>query len=316
MTTAHWTQAEIGVLTRTVASTPSVHGTMPWELEMHGDHAELYERQTRALAYHDPTGRDRLLSCGAALANLVAGVRLLGWVPEVRVFPDLERPDLVARVSAVGRDSVSEHEVARFWAILHRHSYRRPFAGTPVAPTEVAAAVNAIGADGVRAHLVSQEQCADLAKLFCYAANVLRSDAGYQRELAAWTAPSGADGLAPGVPGADTLPWAGLVRASTRLPDAEKLADRLRQEVLLIFVTEGDEATDHIAAGAAAERSWLTALTNGLVGSVITQPLRLSEVRHGVMDQLGLNGYPQLVLRLGHPVLVNPEESSAAAPAY
>lgn len=45
------------------------------------------------------------------------------------------------------------------------------------------------------------------------------------------------------------------------------------------------------------QRTWLTAITAGLVASVHTQALHLHEIRAGLIEQLGLSGYRQLIMR-------------------
>jgi hypothetical protein len=48
------------------------------------------------------------------------------------------------------------------------------------------------------------------------------------------------------------------------------------------------------------------------VGSVLTQPLHLHEVRAGLIERLGLAGFPQLLLRLGYPVTATPATAGIA----
>jgi hypothetical protein len=57
---------------------------------------------------------------------------------------------------------------------------------------------------------------------------------------------------------------------------------------------------DHVRAGMATEQTWLAATDSGLVGSVLTQPFQLHEVRAGLVESLTLSGFPQLLFRFGH----------------
>lgn len=301
-----WTRAEVGVLVRAVGNAPSVHDTMPWVLETHGRVAEVYERIDRTLPYHDPTGRDRLISCGTALTNLILAVRSLGWLDRVELFPEVERPDLVARVTATTWSAATATELALYWAMFRRRSYRRPFTAEPVADSVVETVMKAGTAEGVTVHRVVAKQCPPLAGLLGYAADVLRADRAYQRELEAWTARYSRhvgteDSIVAGTPEHDTLPWAGLVRATTSRPDAPTLARRLAGELIFVVTTAGDTDLDHLRAGIAMQRCWLAGVADGLAGAVITQPLHLDEVRMGLIDRLDLPGYPQLMLRLGYP---------------
>lgn len=304
-----WTRAEIGVLVRAVGNAPSVHDTMPWVLEAKADVAELHERIDRGLPRHDPSGRDRLISCGAALTNLVLAVRSLGWRERVKLLPDAARPDLIARVTASVGEPASPRELALYWAMFRRRSYRRPFTADGVDEETVRGLVAAGAAEGVTPRPLSESDCGTVAGLLGYAAEVLRADRGYQRELESWTARyaghvGAEDSVVAGAPENDTLPWAGLVRCSTRLPDAPTLARRMAAELVLVITTDGDGMRDHIRAGMALQRIWLAAVAEGLAGAVITQPLHLDEVRTGLIDRLDLPGYPQALLRIGHPAAV------------
>jgi hypothetical protein len=88
-----WTLGEKNVIVTAAATAPSVHNTQPWVLELHDEgRAELYVRLERALPHHDPLGRDRLISCGAALQHVLLAMRVLGWVPETTLFPRLTGP--------------------------------------------------------------------------------------------------------------------------------------------------------------------------------------------------------------------------------
>lgn len=301
-----WTRTEVGVLVRAVGNAPSVHDTMPWVLETHDNRAELYERADRRLPRHDPTGRDRLISCGAALTNLRLAVRSLGRLDQVELLPDPGRPDLIACVNASVRQPATEVELAWYWAMFRRRSHRRPFTDEPVGDCEIQNIIDAGSGDGVRLHRVKVDDCVPVVGLLGYAAEVLRADRGLQRELEAWTSRYGAhvgpeDSAMSRPPPENTLPWAGLVRPSTRLPDARTLALRLAHELVLVVVTDSDTAFDHLHAGAAAQRLWLAAVVEGLAGAVMTQPLHLEEVRTGLIDQLALPGYPQVIFRIGHP---------------
>jgi nitroreductase len=306
-----WSGTEIGVLARAVSHAPSVHHSQPWLLEPHTDTADLCERFEVVLPRHDPAGRDRLISCGAALANLELAVRALGWDAAVTLFPDGLRPELVARVAADGRAEPAGLAVEQYSAIFRRRSYRAPFSLHRIPQQAVDTLASAAATPGVETMILQhRHQATVLADLLGYAAEVLRDDRAYQRELTAWTAQ-----FPEPLEDVSTLPWAGLVRGGTHLPDNITLTERLLAEGVLIVLTEEDGRRDHLLAGLALQRIWLTAITQGLVGSVLTQPLHLPEVRAGLIERLELPGYPQAVLRFGYPVTATPAAVPAAVTA-
>ena len=309
---SEWTGGEREVLRAAVQAAPSVHNTQPWVLEFHDAHrVSLFERPDRALPRHDPHGRDRLASCGAALENLLLAMRALGWAPDVALLADPDHPDEVARVVSAGRRAPSDVELSRYAAIPARRSHRRPFADSEVGPTVRDSLAAASDVLGVEVRLVRAERDLPvLARLFEHMALVLKGDRAYQRELSAWTAtgphPAPGEGVADVAGRVATLPWAGLVRRSTAIPDQVTLAARLGRECLLIVETPDDGPRDHLRAGMAMQATWLAATTTGLVGSVLTQPLQVQEVRAGLIEGLELAGFPQALMRFGHAIKEEP----------
>lgn len=301
-----WTRDEIATIGNAVRRAPSVHNTQPWMLEFRDGSVSLFERLDLSLPRHDPTGRDRLISCGAALANLVLAVRILGRDAETLLFGNPRRPDEVARVVTGAHRPPSDVDLGRYAAIGRRRSYRNPFSPA-VVPDELRHdLLTASSAGGVQVRPIGGfGESTALAELLGHMALVLREDHSYQRELAAWTN-TRPDHSPGGIPARtrryDTLPWAGLVRATTRVPDASVLAARLHQECLLLLETPDDGHRDHVVAGRAMQEIWLTATHVGLAGSVLTQPLHVAEVRAGLIERLDLAGFPQALLRFGYPV--------------
>ncbi|GAB3147587.1 NAD(P)H nitroreductase [Amycolatopsis stemonae] len=296
--TAALTTEQIGVLARAVSRAPSVHDSQPWQLLVRGTEVDLLERRDVELRRHDPFGRDRLLSCGAAVTNLVLAVRVLGRECHV------EYGDDVAATVTIGRPhTTSARDFALYNAIARRRSYRHAFHPGRV-PAAVHAAVAAAGeTPGV--HFVAPGHLDKLAELLGFATRVLREDRGYQRELEVWTAHT--HGWGDGVPedalSAEGPPVAGLVRRNTPVPDDTVLAARLAAEDLLVVCTDGDTRADHLAAGAALQRGWLTTTAKALAGSVLTQPLHLTGFRARLVSELALPGCPQAIFRFGCPAV-------------
>ncbi|MFI5615121.1 Acg family FMN-binding oxidoreductase [Amycolatopsis sp. NPDC051903] len=297
-----WTGAEAEVLGRAVQRAPSVHNTQPWVVEPVDGAVLLRERRDVALPHHDPRRRDLAMSCGAALANLELAVRILGRRADATILPDPGRPDVVARIDATVPASPSEEDLRRYAAITARRSHRMQFTGLPAGRQQVARVARAAVATGAAAVLLPD--AGELARLFDHAARAIRDDGAYQRELALWTIrdePSHRHGSGLGrtvVPDGE-LPWAGLVRRGTAVPEPRVLRSRLKHETFLLFLTTDDARADHVHAGHALERCWLEAVSLKLSAAVLTQPLHVPEVRSALIEDRGLAGFPQALMRLG-----------------
>ncbi|MGK3206791.1 Acg family FMN-binding oxidoreductase [Amycolatopsis sp. MEPSY49] len=295
------TTEQLGVLARAVSRAPSVHNSQPWQLLVRGTEVDLLERRDVALRRHDPSGRDRLLSCGAAATNLELAVRALGRDCHLEW-----KSDAAATVTVGRPHPASAHDFALYRAIARRRSHRRPFSPEPV--TETARAAVAAAGETAGLHVVVPGRLDKLAELLGFATRVLRDDRAYQRELEIWTAHTrGWGAIGDGVPEAalspEALPVAGLVRWDTPVPDDVVLTRRLAAENLLVLCTETDTRADRLTAGAALQRGWLTAASKALVGSVITQPLHLTGFRARLVSELALPGVPQAIFRFGHPAV-------------
>lgn len=308
-----WSAGETDVLARAVVRAPSVHNTQPWWLELPDGEALVFARRKLELPFHDPLGKDRTISCGAAIANLDLGMRVLAQRPRLNLLPDPQRPDLIARLEVTQTLPPTETDLHWYSAIARRRSYRHAFGDHVVSDYDVKDLIAASSSDGVQVKVLrSAEELTALADVLEYAAATIARDRGYQRELMLWTIREGAGpargtGIADGALPTSSLPWAGLVRPNTALPDRDTLAQRLERETVLVFLTPGDTRLDHLRTGIGMQHTWLAAVDMGLAAAVQTQPLHLAEARASFIEKLGLAGYPQLLMRVGHPTSAVPQ---------
>jgi hypothetical protein len=146
-----------------------------------------------------------------------------------------------------------------------------------------------------------------VARLLDYAARVFQDNVEYQRELSMWTSVPGEAGGDSGVGlswenlASSGLAAVGLATSRTRIPDESVLAARIERESLLVIGSRGDEPFDHVRTGEAVEHAWLE-----LAASLMTQPLRLDEVRDVLADTLKLAAVPQVLMRFGYPLPAKP----------
>ncbi|MBP2703721.1 hypothetical protein JOL79_07885 [Microbispora sp. RL4-1S] len=291
---------------------PSIHNTQPWSFAVSGDEICLRADPDRKMRIGDPDGRQMLISCGAALFNVRVTLRALGWVPEVRVLPDPERPLLVAtvRVRPPGLSTpVEEHATLLHAEIERRRTHRAGFTGLAVPDRLVAALVDAATAEGAcLLPVVSKHAVRVLADLTSAAQEIQSQDRVYSLELLRWARPPGSarrDGVPAGAyPSgpARTSPQHFAQRDYARgHPWGIETDQRITSATGLValLTTAGDGRRDWVAAGEALQRVLLHGSAYGLSAAFHTQALEMPELREFIRRNLSSGRFPQMVMRLG-----------------
>lgn len=289
---------------------PSVHNTQPWWFSTGDREVSVHADVERRLRVADPDGREMMISCGAALFTVRVALRYLGFVPKVRLLPDPDLPNLVARISWADQTPPVEYERELFAEIPRRRTHRGGFDPEPVPPSlltvlhdEAAkekAVLKIMADDGQRAALAAVVEAADYA---------LRLDSARVQEEAKWSPPPGSkrrDGVPatayparpertePSFPSRDFAHGHGWGLP----PDGQGSVPR-SAGVVTVLTTSADRPEDWVNAGQALQRVLLLASSCGLVAALHSQPLELVQLREFIRVQLSGGAYPQMVLRLG-----------------
>jgi len=309
-----WSVEDTDIIARAVIEAPSVHDAQPWNLLLPAHAAELEERSAFSTfvdpgAFTDPgtdTLRpDRFISCGTAVANLELAIRVLGRNTHTVLFPDPDRPSLIARVESRGASVPTSSDLRLYAAISHRHSHRDAFADIPV-PAECLGDIVAAGTrvPGVDIRLLASDEAPALADMLTYSAEIRRRNPHYQRELFSWTShwqPQGNTEIVTTWSATlDDHGAAGKALITTGIPDTSALADAIDRESVLLFSAESDDPVELVRIGMATERAWLAAVDARLSASVLTHPLRIGDSAQRLAARLGMPVAPQLIMRIGY----------------
>ncbi len=291
---------------------PSIHNTQPWRWRLDPDGLVLLADRERQLRVADPDGHSMLLSCGAALYLTEVGLRATGLEIETSVLPDSD-PDLLARFRAVGSREPDADAVALADAALRRRSDRRPFSRDNV----TAAEIDAVQRAGSDAHAwidfpTSEDQRVNLAVAVSWADQIQKHDEELRAEMGRWIRDPEVHNVSDGVP-AEAFPHTEPDeprRTDIPLRDFEEgvtgqqLIERDVDEKPLIAVvlSEFDNPRDHLAAGHAMMRLMLRAELLGVATCPLSQAVDFAAFRTRVQGLMGWVGYPQMMLRVGHPI--------------
>ena len=287
---------------------PSVHNTQPWRFRSDGAALTLSRDPDRRLMALDPSGRQQVISCGAALHLAQLALRLQGVDTKVVPFPTLSEADVLARLVPVPGHAVLAEDVVLADAARHRHTQRGPFEDR-VVPHDVVAGIRAAAVElGTWVRVVDDpDDLVALTVLLARADEDELDDPAYQQELARWTArpESGRDG----VPASATPEVHG--RASNlrlrdfsggREPTATTTGDppAVERPLAVVLGTEQDTPSDWLRAGEALMALLLRATVEGVQAQPLGQVVDREWSRARLGAALGVLGHPQMVLRLGY----------------
>lgn len=297
-------------LIATAARAPSVHNSQPWRFQVGEDAIELLSDPRRRTGT-DASGREMLISCGAALFGLRLAMRSLGFQPVVELLPDPARLRLLARVRP-GRwrcVPMSAFEVRMLAAVPHRHTHRGAFEPGPLPVGLLPGLQNDALVEGAElAYIPPGLGFQRLARLASSAARRGDLDPRARAAIRRWTRAAGQrerDGIPATALAARPAPrtW-----RPGRLPQRDfdlgrnlglLSADGAPPVATAILLTRGDRRADWLQAGQALHRILLHAASEWVFASLYTQPLEDPVTRVLIPGQVGVHGHPQMILQFG-----------------
>jgi nitroreductase len=290
---------------------PSIFNSQPWRWHVSAAGLELSADPDRQLAVVDPEHMMSTLSCGIALHHARTALNAEGRSHTVDRLPDPAHPDLLARIRITGTHTPDPADVRRYQASLIRHTDRRPYEGEPLPDPVVDRLRAAAEAEHAYLYRMRTDDVPALAAAVSRAQRIEMADPAYRAELARWTSrptDSGdgvpADTVPPATP--RTVPVREFATAGAEAGDEtggglEPLAEEGtdRAAVYLVLAGEADDRLEWLRAGEALSAVWLTAVTEGLSVSPMSDVAEVPSTRALLRGVLAGIGYPFIVLRVG-----------------
>jgi hypothetical protein len=279
---------------------PSVHNSQPWRWVTEDGVLRLFVDRDRTVPGTDRSGREAILSCGAALDHLRVAMLAAGWGAEVERFPNPNDPEHLATIEFHSVEHVTRTQRDRANAILQRRTDRLPM-GQPTYWNLFEPVLRSTFDE----ELVTLDVLADgptLVKASQLTEALRRDDATYHAELEWWTSP-----FAPneGVPPSALL----SDNESRRVDVAREFPARghedRRPEVavdwskILVLSTPEDTRADVLRCGEVLSTVLLECTMAFLATCTLTHLIELDESREVVRGLLENDGQPQVLIRAG-----------------
>jgi len=165
----------------------SPHNTQPWAFAVGRLGVDIFEVPGRSLGTMDPFGRERLAGLGGAIHNMALASTALSRAARVRLLPDPQNPQHVARV-LLGPDNSgpAPHRLVPF--IGRRHTHRGAWHGGALATAKVQALLDFPAFPDVRVLLfeAASPRGQRFAKLTIDATAAIAGDAAMMADSHRW----------------------------------------------------------------------------------------------------------------------------------
>ncbi len=299
---------------------PSELNSQPWlfRMEIDADNqsatVELFLDEGRLLPAIDPTGREAVLACGAALLNLRLALQGAQLGMRVLLCPDPARPELLARLDVHGSCIEPGPDRILRQAIAFRGTHRAAFdPGEVPSPLVDHLLAEAAYEGAIISVLDDPDERAKVADITADAERRLWINSGFRREVAAWSRPnntSSPDGI-PGFARGLNMWQSWLEPTRTRrahsVPTGKSTAWRVTEQSPLLLVVGAAKDTREalLRAGAGMQRLLLSARSFDLTASYLNAALHVEELRQALGRAVKID-HPQVVLRLGYADDVRP----------
>ncbi|MFF3171955.1 Acg family FMN-binding oxidoreductase [Streptomyces sp. NPDC057900] len=313
MLTTSPSDTTVTALVTDATAAPSLHNSQPWQFRYDRSAHVITLRAdfARTMPEADPSTRELLVGCGAALLNLRVSAAHHGLAAAIALLPAPADPALLAEARLAPPADTPAGEADPRLAELHsaipdRHTCRFPFAEQPIPSGLRSLFSDAAQAEHAEFRFIDSIHLDTVLQLISEAARYDRVDPARDAELRYWTRDTKTDAPLDGVPDYAFGPGDASGRSTTRdfaataAPPGRVRVRFERRPQLGLLSTRGDRPLDWLRAGQALERVLLSATAKGVCASFATQPLEWPELRWTLRDPVLGTGHPQMIIRMGY----------------
>lgn len=294
---------------------PSLHNSQPWRWIVGPAMVDLFVDHERVVRSADRSGREALISCGAALDHFRIAMAAAGWKTNVDRFPSPSDRDHLASLCFIPAHYISTAERDRADAILSRRTDRLPFHAPDHWASFEPALRNIIDHSKAVLDVLADDARPALAEASRLTESFRRYDEYYHDELHWWTDPYR---LYQGVPPSALVSEGeservGINREFPATQHGARRTDVQADEAkVLVLSTPVGARADALNCGEALSTVLLECTMVGLATCTLTHITEFAESRAVIRELTGGRAFPQLLIRVGNaPAL---EETPSPTP--
>ena len=286
---------------RLACRAPSLHDSQPWRWVVGEAAVDLFADHERVVRSADRSGREALISCGAALDHFRIAMAAAGWKTNVDPFPKQSDRDHLASLNFPPADYVTTAERDRADAILSRRTDRLPFHAPSDWESFEPVLRQTIDHSKATLDVLADDARPTLAEASRLTESFRRHDQYYHDELHWWTEPLR---LYQGVPPSALVSKEERERVDINrefpvTQHGDRRSDVQADEAkVLVLSTPEDTREDALNCGEALSTVLLECTMAGLGTCTLTHITELAESRAVIQNLTGSRAFPQVLIRV------------------
>ncbi len=295
-------------IVRSAVRAPSGHNTQPWLFAKEDDGICMMPDLISALPVADPENRELFISLGCAAETAMIAARFYGYRPALQIV--VSNADCSMKISMQKDDTIEQP--ALFSYITSRQTTRNLYNHNSIPSADIEKLKKTESETGVGIRFfMGQNEIRQFSPFIAEANTIQMSIPRFKNELIQWMrfsekeAMQKGDGLYSACSG---MPSMGRIVGSivlknfvTAKSENKRLLKQLKKTAAVaLFSSTKDNVENWIKTGMSFQRFALTATKLNINHSYLNLPCQVPEVRDKMMKDLGLVGFPQLLIRLGY----------------
>jgi len=299
------TMVNIEVITKAVelaCRAPSIHNSQPWRWIASSTVVDLFADPNRIVRSHDSSGREAIISCGAALDHFRVAMAAAGWTINIEQFPNPNKLDHLASIDFTRLDYVTEAWREGADAILRRRTDRLPFRAPSDWDSFEPVLRSSFHGDEVTLDVLADDVHPRLAEASRLTDTLRRYDDSYYHELQWWTT---SFRQSEGVPESALISRSESQRVEVgRSFPVHGYTDRRAatsqdEAKILVLSTPEDSRHDALNCGQVLSTVLLDCTMAGLATCTLTHITELEASRDIIRDLTRKALFPQALIRVG-----------------
>ena len=299
---------QLAAIVESACRAPSLHNSQPWRWVFEHSTLHLFADHERVGHHTDSTGREVILSCGAALDHLEVAAAAAGWRVTVVRYPEPHDHDTLASITFDRAEAVGEQARLLGDAMSRRRTDRLAFAAPQPWHELEQRLRQTLHGTVAQLDVIDDSGRPALAEASRQSEEHRLDDASYRYELLWWTGHSTEDGLPSSA--LASRAEASRVDVARDFPtygsgDRRPQVDRDHSNILVLS-TYDDSPENTLRCGEALSRVLLECTAAGFATCTLTHMIEIHASREMVRRITGRRAEPQVLIRVGRAAEISP----------